>query len=117
VGADAKTDQIDAKVISQFASVLKPIASEAQSDEERSHSASVTRRTQLVDLITQERNRLKQTWGVQKTLKHLKNERVSTRLTRSQRLLIGRVIPQKVVSPQSLHLCHPAPSLESFWAQ
>ena len=36
MGADAKTDQIDAKVISQIASVLKPIASEAQSDEERS---------------------------------------------------------------------------------
>jgi hypothetical protein len=35
MGADAKTDQIDAKVISQFASVLNPIASEAQSDEER----------------------------------------------------------------------------------
>ena len=57
MGADAKTDQIHAKVISQIASVLKPIASEAQSDEERSHSALVTRRTQLVDLITQERNR------------------------------------------------------------
>ena len=76
MGADAKTDQIDARVISQFASVLKPIATEAQSDQERSHAALVTRRAQLVDLITQERNRLKQTWNdlakksVQKTLKH-----------------------------------------------
>lgn len=80
MGVDAKTDQIDARVISQFASVLKPIASEAQSDQERSHTALVTRRTQLVDLITQEKNRLKQTWdpyakkSVQKTLKHLENE-------------------------------------------
>jgi transposase len=80
MGADAKTDQIDAKVISQFASVLKPIASEAQSEEERSHAALVTRRSQLVDLITQEKNRLKQTWdtyakkSVQKMLKHLENE-------------------------------------------
>lgn len=38
MGADAKTDQIDARVISQFASVLQPIPSEAQSDEERSHT-------------------------------------------------------------------------------
>jgi transposase len=80
MGADAKTDQIDARVISQFASVLKPIASEAQSDQERSHTALVTRRSQLVDLITQEKNRLKQTWdayakkSIQKTLKHLENE-------------------------------------------
>ena len=80
MGADAKTDEIDARVISQFASVLKPIATEAQSEEERRHSALVTRRTQLVDLITQERNRLKQTWdayakkSVQKMLKHLENE-------------------------------------------
>ena len=77
MGADAKTDQIDARVISQFASVLKPLAMAAQSDDERKHSALVTRRTQLVDLITQERNRLKQTWdedakkSVQKMLKHL----------------------------------------------
>lgn len=80
MGADAKTDEIDARVIAHFASVLKPIATEAQSDEERRHSALVTRRTQLVDLITQEKNRLKQTWdamakkSVQKTLKHLENE-------------------------------------------
>lgn len=80
MGADAKTDQIDARVISQFASVLKPIASEAQSDQERSHTALVTRRSQLVDLITQEKNRLKQTWdpyakkSIQKTLKHLETE-------------------------------------------
>jgi len=80
MGDDAKTDEIDARVISQFATVLQPIATEAQSDEERRHSALVTRRSQLVDLITQERNRLKQTWdayakkSVQKTLKHLENE-------------------------------------------
>ena len=80
MGADAKTDQIDARIISQFASVLKPIPTAAQSDEERKHSALVTRRAQLVDLTTQERNRLKQTWdedskkSVQKMLKHLETE-------------------------------------------
>lgn len=80
LGVDAKTDKIDAKVISKFASVLKPIPAASQSDDERKHSALVTRRSQLVDLITQEKNRLKQTWdedakkSVQKMLKHLENE-------------------------------------------
>jgi len=80
MGIDAKTDSIDAKVISKFASVLKPIPTASQTDDERKHSALVTRRSQLVDLITQEKNRLKQTWdedakkSVQKTLKHLENE-------------------------------------------
>ena len=49
MGIDAKTDAIDAKVISKFASVLKPIPTASQSDEERKHSALVTRRSQLVD--------------------------------------------------------------------
>ena len=80
MGADAKTDQIDAKVISQFAAVLKPVPTSAQSDEERKHAALVTRRSQLVDLINQEKNRLKQTWdddakaSVQKILESLEKE-------------------------------------------
>lgn len=80
MGIDAKTDAIDAKVISKFASVRKPIPTAVPSDDERKHSALVTRRSQLVDLITQEKNRLKQTWdeaarkSVQKMLKHLENE-------------------------------------------
>jgi hypothetical protein len=50
----------------------------AQSDDERKRSAFVTRRTQRIDLITQEKNRLKQTWdsdaksGVQKILQSAK---------------------------------------------
>jgi transposase len=80
MGIDAKTDQIDAKAISKFASARQPIATVSQSDDERRHSALVTRRTQLVDSITQEKNRLKQTWdsdakkSIQKMLKHLQNE-------------------------------------------
>jgi transposase len=80
MGIDAKTDKIDAKVISRFASVLQPIPTASQSDDERKHSALVTRRSQLVDLITQEKNRLKQTWdddakkSIQKMLKHLEKE-------------------------------------------
>jgi transposase len=81
MGADAKTDKIDAMMISRFAATLKPIASEAQSQEERKHAALVARRSQLVDLITQEKNRLKQAWdsdakkSIQKILDLLEKER------------------------------------------
>lgn len=80
MGADAKTDEIDAKMIAQFATVLKPVLTSAQSDDERKHTALVTRRSQLVNLITQEKNRLKQTWdadakkSVQKVLDLLEKE-------------------------------------------
>ena len=80
LGIDAKTDAIDAKVISKFASVLQPVAASGQSEDQRKHSALVTRRSQLIDLITQEKNRLKQTWdedakkSIQKMLKSLGNE-------------------------------------------
>ena len=80
MGKDAKTDAIDAKVISEFATVLQPVAMTPQSEEDRKREALVTRRSQLVDLITQEKNRLKQTWdsdakkSVQKILNQLEKE-------------------------------------------
>jgi transposase len=90
IGIDARTDKIDAKVISKFASVLQPIPATRQSDDQRKHSALVTRRSQLVDLITQETNRLRQTWdeearaSIEVMLEHLKNQ-LKTILAKSQR--------------------------------
>lgn len=80
IGVDAKTDPIDARVIARFATVLKPVPTAVASEEERKHSALVTRRSQLVELITQERNRLQQTLdsdakkSIQKVLKQLEKE-------------------------------------------
>ncbi len=62
IGLDAKTDPIDAQVISKFASVVKPKAMPMASDHEQKHSALVTRRCQLLELMNQENNRLKQSW-------------------------------------------------------
>ena len=62
IGLDAKTDPIDAQLISKFASVVKPQAMPMASDHEQKHSALVTRRCQLLELINQENNRLKQSW-------------------------------------------------------
>lgn len=61
IGRDAKTDPIDAEVISIFGQVVKPAPMAAKSEAEEKLAALVTRRSQLVDLINQEKNRLRQT--------------------------------------------------------
>ena len=62
IGLDAKTDPIDAKVISKYAEVVAPKPIATKSDHELKHSALVARRCQLLELINQENNRLKQSW-------------------------------------------------------
>ena len=51
IGMDAKTDLIDAQVISRFAEVVKPSPVAMTSDHEQKHSALVARRSQLLQLI------------------------------------------------------------------
>ncbi len=60
IGMDAKTDPIDAKVISKYAEVVVPKPMATKSDHELKHGALVARRNQLLELINQENNRLKQ---------------------------------------------------------
>ena len=62
IGMDAKTDAIDAAVISRFAAVVKPKPITMKSDHEQKHGALVARRNQLLELVNQENNRLKQSW-------------------------------------------------------
>lgn len=62
MGNDAKTDLIDAVVISRYAAVAQPKPMAAKSEHEQKHAALVQRRNQLLELINQENNRLKQTW-------------------------------------------------------
>lgn len=62
IGRDAKTDPIDAEVIARFAAVVKPQPMAMRSDHEQKHAALVARRNQLLELINQETNRLKQSW-------------------------------------------------------
>jgi transposase len=62
IGADAKTDSIDAEVIARFAAVVKPQPLAMKSDHEQKHAALVARRSQLLELINQESNRLQQAW-------------------------------------------------------
>jgi transposase len=61
IGRDAKTDPIDAQVITFYGQVVKPAAQTAKSVEEEKLKALVERRRQLLDLVNQESNRLRQT--------------------------------------------------------
>jgi transposase len=58
VGILAKTDQIDACVLSLFAEKLNPAFRAPKSSEEQELKSLVTRRRQLVDELTREKNRL-----------------------------------------------------------
>jgi len=58
IGQLAKTDRIDARVLAQFASMVKPQPRQKASEEAVNLAELVTRRRQLSDLMTQESNRL-----------------------------------------------------------
>lgn len=58
LGRLAKTDRIDAGVLAHFAQVADPKRTELPSAESEALSAMLTRRQQLVEMITAERNRL-----------------------------------------------------------
>jgi transposase len=62
IGMDAKTDPIDARVISKYGEVVSPKPMATKSEHEQKHGALVARRNQLLELINQENNRLQQTW-------------------------------------------------------
>lgn len=80
LGWDAKTDLIDARAIARYGRVVQPAAQMAKSDEERKLKNLVGRRRQLLDLINQEGNRLKQTTDseiqgyIRESLETLKNQ-------------------------------------------
>jgi len=83
LGWDAKTDPIDARAIAFYGRVVRPEAQMAKSGEEKKLKNLVGRRRQLLDLINQEDNRLKQTADleirgyIQQTLETL-NKQVKT---------------------------------------
>lgn len=81
IGHDAKTDPIDAKVIAKFGEVVQPEPKAIPSSESEKLDALVTRRKQLLDLINQESNRLKQAYDsevkemIRESLESLKNQK------------------------------------------
>lgn len=61
-GQLAKTDRIDAAVIARFAAKMNPAPNEPPSDAQRKLRALRTRRQQVVQALTQEKNRLATAW-------------------------------------------------------
>jgi transposase len=62
-GELAKTDAIDARILSLFAERIRPEPRPLPSDALQALDALLTRRRQLLDMLTAERNRLGQTFG------------------------------------------------------
>lgn len=58
VGLLAKTDKLDAAVLARFAEAVRPVAIRLPSEEAQYLAALVTRRRQVVDMLTAEKNRL-----------------------------------------------------------
>jgi transposase len=61
LGRRAKTDRIDAAILARFAALLTPKTTEEKSDETAQLQAIVSRRQQVNTMLTQEKNRLRQT--------------------------------------------------------
>ena len=57
-GLLAKTDKLDAHVIAHFAAAVRPPIRPLQSEEEKRLAALVSRRRQLIEMLTMEKNRL-----------------------------------------------------------
>jgi transposase len=57
-GRLAKTDKLDAKVLAHFAAAIRPALRSLRSEEEEQLTALLTRRRQIVDMLTEEKNRL-----------------------------------------------------------
>ena len=57
-GRLAKTDKLDAKVLAHFAAAIQPPLRSLRSEEEEQLTALLTRRKQVLDMLTVEKNRL-----------------------------------------------------------
>jgi transposase len=57
-GRLAKTDKLDAKVLAHFAAAVRPPLRNLRSEEEEQLTALLTRRRQVLDMLTVEKNRL-----------------------------------------------------------
>ena len=57
-GKLAKTDRVDARIIARFGEAIKPEPRPLKGDEAQALTAIITRRRQIVDMITAEKNRL-----------------------------------------------------------
>ncbi len=72
-GKLAKTDAIDAHVIARFGESVRPEVRPLKDEETQKLSALITRRRQIVEMITAEKNRLSRTtpWTVKDIQKHI----------------------------------------------
>lgn len=86
LGQLAKTDRIDARVLALFAAKIEPQPTPESSPNQDKLQALQTRRRQLVEMLTQERNRLLRTWDRDvRTLIQKSCEQLQTQLDEIER--------------------------------
>ena len=61
IGLLAKTDKLDARVLARYAKAARPEPTQLPTEEEQYLSALMTRRRQVIDMLTAEKNRLSST--------------------------------------------------------
>src|SRR5512139_760239 len=66
-GQLAKTDKLDAKVLAHFAAAIQPPLRAMQTEQEEQLTARMTRRRQILDMLTVEKNRLVTLRGAMRT--------------------------------------------------
>lgn len=66
-GQLAKTDKLDAKVLAHFAAAIQPPLRVMQTEQEEQLTARMTRRRQILDMLTVEKNRLVTIRGAMRT--------------------------------------------------
>jgi len=98
LGELAKTDRIDAAVLARFAELVKPEPRPRRSEEADTLAQLVTRRQQLVALLTQETNRMPQ--ARQKAVK--KSLKLMTRALAKQIAELERLIAAHIESDEAL---------------
>jgi transposase len=79
LGHLAKTDRVDARIIAQFAEKIEPRVTPVKEKKQETLVELKTRRTQLVDMITMEKNRLDKSnknikKNIEKTIKFLEKQ-------------------------------------------
>ncbi len=79
----AKTDALDAQVLAQFAEVMRPQPRPLPDAETRALAARLTRRRQLVEMLTAEKNRLLSAAavGIQENMKGVRKALIHVGLT------------------------------------
>jgi transposase len=106
LGTHAKTDAIDALVLTHFGQKMQPEPTQPLSEAYSQLQALMTRRTQLVDMLVMEKNRL-ETLTLPQLLKQLRHtiKHLESQIASLEKMLQEHVAQSQTLSQQTKRLC------------